>query len=118
MELAMCKNGIIIVVHQIQGHRIYSESIGWAIETRRLAPRAQARVVTEIWFLYSTAYSTHTLPVPLRPGHLKYTNQHSLGGKDHHSLLYHDKPSAIRTIWPDRKETARRPQNLHEPRPE
>ena len=24
----------------------------------------------------------YTLPVPLRPGHLKYTNQHSLGGKD------------------------------------
>ena len=66
----MCKTYIIIVVHQIQGHRIYSESIGRAKETRRPAPRSQARVVTEIWFLYSTAYRT------------PYLYRSGLGGKD------------------------------------
>ena len=119
MEMCkMCKNYIIIVVHQIQGHRIYSESIGWAIDAQG-SPESPGSGSNRdlVSILYRLQYTHPNCTAQARPPEVYQPAQP--GRERHrHSLLYHAKPSAIRTIWPDRKETTRRPQNLHEPRPE
>ena len=75
-----CKNGIIIVVHQIQGHRIYSESIGWAIDAQG-SPESPGSGSNRdlVSILYRLQYTHPTCTAQARPPEVY---QHSLGGKD------------------------------------